>query len=111
MFDDDTRQELRQLIFGSAYEAASFFYSDVDTAFNSVANETLADDLAPLLIEHMLGVAQIDDQPLEADLISDLNSLRDILVTDCPTCNARRTASIVKGMCTAVLASAPIMIH
>jgi hypothetical protein len=106
------RSDLRQEVFGTEFETGtpSFFESDVATAF---ADTALADLLSERLADHMLGLEQLDHQPLRAEVIEDLDSLRDDLVSTCNTlsCNADQTRSIAKGMCTALLASAPIMLH
>jgi hypothetical protein len=102
----------REAVFGSDFEigATPFFASDVATAF---ANTTLADLLSERLVDHMLGLDQLSEQPLRSDVIQDLDDLRDDLVAECSSipCDVDRTLGIAKGMCTALLASAPIMIH
>lgn len=105
------RPDLREAIFGAEFEAGtpSFFASDVATAFGNAA---LSDLLTERLVDHMMGAWQLIEQPLRAELVSDLDSLRDDLVTTCQApCGAEETRSIAKGMCTAILSSAPIMVH
>ncbi|MFT5694038.1 MAG: hypothetical protein ACI9QQ_000008 [Myxococcota bacterium] len=101
----------REAVFGSEFEAGSpsFFESDVATAYGNTA---LADLMSERLSGRMLGVQQLDDQPLREEVTSDLDVLRDDLVTNCVApCGVEETLAIAKGMCTAVLSSAPIMVH
>lgn len=102
---------LRENILGPEFEAGapSFFEQDVATAY---ANATLADLMSERFTDHMLGVQLVADQPNRADVISGLDSLRDDLVTNCEApCGSDETLSIAKGMCTAILSSAPVMVH
>lgn len=105
------RADLREAAFGSEFElgAPSFFESDVATAF-AMAN--LPDLMSVRLADHMLGVEQLNEQPLHAEVIAELDLLRDDLVANCEApCGVDETLSIAKGMCTALLSSAPIMVH
>lgn len=106
------RPNLRSAVFGSEFESGtpSFFESDVATAFG---NATLADLLTQRLVDHMLGARELENQPLRADVIADVDQLRDELADpdECGPCDAERTLSIAKGLCTAVLASAAVMLH
>lgn len=101
---------LRQAAFGPEFESGtpSFFESDVATAFG---NPTLTNLLTERLTDHMLGVEQLTNQPNRMDIVAELDQLLTDLVLDCPTCDATQTMSIAKGLCTALLASAPIMVH
>ncbi len=102
---------LRQAMLGTEFDAGSpsFFEQDVATAFS---NATLADLMSERLADHMLGVQQLIEQPTQADVISELDSLRDDLVTNCQApCGAEETLGVAKGMCTAILSSAPVMVH
>ena len=64
------------------------------------------------LTDYMLGVQQLNEQPMHADVIAQLDSLRDDLVVNCEApCGVEETLGIAKGMCTAILSSAPIMLH
>ncbi len=105
------RPGLRQAVFGSEFEAGipSFFESDVATAFG---NATLADLMSERLTDRMMGTQQLDEQPLRSEVISDMDALRDDLATNCEApCGVDETLSVAKGMCTAILSSAPIMVH
>lgn len=105
------RANLRQAMFGAEFEAGtpSFFESDVATAFGNVA---LSDLLTERLVDHMMGVQQLSEQPLRSEVITDIDALRDDLVTNCEApCGVDETLAIAKGMCTATLSSAPIMVH
>jgi hypothetical protein len=61
----------------------------------------------------MLGARQITNQPLRNEVTADLDQLRTELTdpAECGPCDPERTRSIAKGLCTAVLASAPVMVH
>ena len=106
------RPTLRSAVFGSEFEAGapSFFESDVATAYGNAA---MADLLNERLADHMLGARPITNQPLRNEVIADLDQLRTELTdpAECGPCDAERTRSIAKGLCTAVLASAPVMVH
>jgi hypothetical protein len=106
------RPILRSAVFGSEFEAGSpsFFESDVATAYGNVA---LADLMNERLTDHMLGQRPLTDQPLRNEVIADLDQLRDELTdpAECGLCDAERTRSIAKGLCTAVLSSAAVMLH
>ena len=105
------RPNLRQAWLGAECEAGSpsFFESDVATAYG---NATLANLMSERLTDHMLGVQQLNEQPLRADVINALDAVRDDLVIDCePPCGVAETSSIAMGMCTSILSSAPSMVH
>ncbi len=106
------RPALREAVFGSEFETGnpSFFQSDVATAF---ADPILSDLLVERFVDHAFGVEQIDDQPLLSEIMDDLDQLRDQLTDplQCGPCDAERTRSIAKGLCTAVAASAAVMLH
>ncbi len=105
------RPTLREAMLGSEFEAGSpsFFEQDAATAYG---NATLADLMSERLTDHMLGAQQLTEQPARADVISELDSLRDDLVTNCQApCGPDETIGIAKGMCTAILSSAPVMVH
>lgn len=101
----------RAVVFGSEFEAGtpSFFESDVATAYGNTALVSL---MTERLTDHMMGMQQLSEQPVRANVISDLDSLRDDLVTNClAPCGVEQTLAIAKGVCTAILSSAPIMVH
>ena len=104
------RQSLREAVFGTEYETGtpSFFDSAVAAAFS---DPIAVDLLRDRLVDHVLGVQQIDNQPLKALITQDLDQLIVELTAQCGACDAERTRSIAKGLCASVLASAPIMVH
>ncbi len=101
---DDTF--VRQAVFGAGFD--SFFNSDVATSYGNVADTTL---VVETLTDMMLNSPQLDDQPIRADVISTLEALAADLRTNCGVCDADRTRSITKGLCTAVLASAAVLVQ
>jgi hypothetical protein len=105
------RPNLREAAFGSEFEAGtpSFFESDIATAY---ADTVLADLMSERLADHMMGDQQLNEQPMRAAVIAELDTVRDELVTNCVApCGAAETMSVAMGMCTAILSSAPIMVH
>jgi len=105
------RPNLRSAVFGAEFEAGSpsFFQSDVATAYG---NATLANLMSERLTDHMLGAQPLNEQPQRADVIGALDSLRADLVTNCEApCGVTETLGIAMGMCTAILSSAPVMVH
>jgi len=62
------------------------------------------------LVEKMVGVT-LATQPDASVVESELLSLIDDLVADCPACNAEQTRRIVSGVCTATLGSATMSMH
>ncbi len=102
---------LRQAMLGSEFEAGSpsFFEQDVATAYGDT---TLADLMSERLTDLALGAQPLSEQPARADVIAELDSLRDDLVTNCVApCGSDETLGVAKGLCTAVLSSAPVMVH
>ncbi|WP_417548213.1 LamG domain-containing protein [Marinobacter segnicrescens] len=62
------------------------------------------------LIDTMVG-SNLDTQPLVADLEGELDDLMDSLTACGGSCEADRTATVVKASCAAVLGSATTLIH
>ncbi|VAX12467.1 FIG00702062: hypothetical protein [hydrothermal vent metagenome] len=109
--------DLRSAFFGSSIN----FNTDVATAF--AAKASTIDTLASRLYNNMIG-SNIASAPtyneIDTELSSEVDadndgigdSLYEQLTSNCPTaCDAARTRSIVKGLCTAVLGSAAMLIQ
>jgi hypothetical protein len=80
-----------------------------EAAFDTTAERNLVFDA---LYDRMLGDG-LAEQPVRQDVRDELDLLVDTLMTACPpgTCNATRTRTMVKGICSAVLSSAAVSIH
>ena len=108
---------LRTAFFGSSFD----FNADVATAF--AAKTATIDALATSLYNRMIG-SNIGTTTTYSEVRTELSSTLDAdgdgtgdglyeqLTTGCPTgCDAARTRTIVKGMCTAVLGSAAMLLQ
>ena len=100
---------LRTTFFGSFP-----FTTEPVAVFGAAATPNAANrnQIADALYNHMLG-ANLTVQPSLTDTRADLSTLVDTLVAPCvgTPCDAERTQAIVKGECTAVLASAAVSMH
>ncbi|HEB93693.1 MAG TPA: LamG domain-containing protein, partial [Gammaproteobacteria bacterium] len=109
--------DLRTRFFGGSID----FNADVATAFAS--KTTTIDILASRLYNNMIG-SNIASAPTYNEIYTELSNeidadsdgigdgLYEQLTSNCPTaCDTTRTRSIIKGMCTAVLGSAAMLIQ
>ncbi len=96
---------LRAAFFGPTFD----FSSPPLTAF---ANQTDRDAVSQAITDHAVGV-NLGDQPSMVDMQPVLDQLITDLTAGCNTtpCDATRTRTVVKAMCTAAIASAAASVH
>jgi Concanavalin A-like lectin/glucanases superfamily len=105
---------LRGTFFGGGFN----FNADVATAFGS-GDSIQKNQIVDALMNNMVG-ANLNTQPIQSDIKAELigpastnsNNLFDRLTASCPTgCDAVRTRTIVKAMCSAVLGSSAMLLQ
>jgi len=111
MVEDPT---LRGTFFGGGFD----FNADVATAFGS-GDSAQKNQVVDALMNNMVGTG-LSTQPTQSEIKGELigpattnaNNLFDRLTTSCPAgCDAVRTKTIVKAMCTAVLGSSALLLQ
>ena len=105
---------LRSGFFGSGFD----FNADVATAFGS-GDSAQKNQVVDALINNMVGTG-LSTQPSQSEIkgeligpaASNVNNLFDRLTASCPaSCDAVRTRTVVKAMCTAVLGSSALLLQ
>ena len=105
---------LRGAFFGSGFD----FGADVATAFGS-GDSAQKNQIVDALYNNMVGTG-LSSQPSTSEIKGELigpaatnpNNLYDRLTASCPTnCDATRTRTVVKAMCTAVLGSSAMLLQ
>jgi hypothetical protein len=108
MVEGDTG--LRDAFFGTGFQ----WTAAATTAFDSAAKiDMITEPLIQKMVRYGMPAQELADQADSGLVEADLDMLiMDLMVCNLPACTAdRSTVDIVKGTCTAVLASAAVMVH
>ncbi len=96
------------------YFDPSFGWTDIPSvAFDSAAKfDLITEPLIEGMLRHGAPNQALPSQPDFAQVEADLDQLVvDLMACNLTPCDADRTVNIVKGVCTATLAGAPVMVH
>ena len=109
--------QLRDAFFGADVDYDPDFIEAVDFDFDAPADIAFADTVGTeamfeRLMRRMLGNG-LESQPAEDEVGMVLADLTDSLTEQCnvSNCDTNRTRTIVKAACSAVLSSAPVLLH
>ena len=107
MVEGDT--VLRDAFFDTGFQ----WGSDPATAFATATDfNRITEPLIEKMLRHGTTAQELEDQADSSQVEADLDQLIvDLMACNLTPCDADRTVNIVKGACTATLASAGVMVH